>query len=212
LFFLDLRTYRGPNSTNRQATRSRETDFMGARQLGWLKDALLKSRAIWKVICSDMPLGIIVGDGKTTEGSNTYENSCNGNGPPLGRELEIAELLSFMKHERIRNVFWITADVHYAASLFYDPARAQFHDFDGFWEFVSGPLHAASLAPGGLDNTFGPEFRWTSRRRGSRASGPYTNEQYFSTARIDGRTKAATITHCNREGEKLWSITLEPHA
>src|SRR6185436_1755687 len=64
LFFLDQRTYRAANSENRQPTRSRSTDFMGGRQLGWLKDALLRSHAVWKVICSDMPLGIIVGDAK----------------------------------------------------------------------------------------------------------------------------------------------------
>jgi alkaline phosphatase D len=210
LFFLDERTYRSGNTANRQPTRSRATDFMGGQQLGWLKDALLKSRAVWKVICSDMPLGIIVTDGKTAEGGNTYENCANGNGQPLGRELEVAELLGFMKHHGIRNVFWLTADVHYAASLFYDPMKAQFAEFDGFWEFVSGPLHAASLAPGALDNTFGPEFRWTSRQKGSKASGPYTNEQYFSTVRIAGQTKVATIAHCNRDGEKLWSMDLQP--
>jgi len=210
LFFLDLRTYRGPNTANRQTTRSRTTDFLGERQLGWLKDALRRSRAVWKVICSDMPLGIVVGDGKDAEGNSTYENGANGNGPALGREMEIAELLSFMKAERIQNVFWLTADVHYAASLFYDPAKAQFTDFDGFWEFVGGPLHAASLAPGGLDNTFGPEFRWTARKKGSKASGPYTNEQYFSTVRIDAKTKVATVTHCNRDGDKLWGMDLEP--
>jgi alkaline phosphatase D len=210
LFFLDQRTYRSANSGNRQPVRSPATDFMAGPQLGWLKDALLRSRAVWKVICSDMPIGIIVGDAKTAEGGSTYENCANGNGPVAGRELEIAELLSFMKHYQIRNVFWLTADVHYAASLFYNPAKAQFTEFDGFWEFVSGPLHAASLAPGGLDNTFGPEFRWTSRKKGSKASGPYTNEQYFSTVRIDGQTKIATVTHCNRDGEKLWSIDLEP--
>ena len=210
LFFLDERSYRAANNANRQPTRSAATDFLGTNQLGWVKAALRKSRSVWKVICSDMPIGIIVGDGKDAEGRNVFENCANGNGPALGREMEIAELLSFIKHERIQNVFWLTADVHYAASLFYDPARAQFTDFDGFWEFVSGPLHAASLSPGGLDNTFGPEFRWTARRKGSRASGPYSSEQYFSTVRIDGKSKVATVTHCNREGERLWSTELQP--
>ena len=152
-----------------------------------------------------MPVGIIVGDEK-----NTFENCANGNGPALGRELEVAELLRFIKEHHIRNVIWLTADVHYAASLFYDPARAQFPDFEGFWEFISGPLHAASLAPGGLDNTFGPELRWASRKKGSKASGPYTNEQYFSTVRIDGKTKTATVTHCNRDGKQLSQIELGP--
>ncbi len=209
LFFLDMRTYRAANSANRQPTRGPETEFLGGRQLDWLKDALKKSRSTWKVICSDMPLGLIVGDGKDADGKPTYENGANGNGPALGRELEIADLLRFMKEQRIRNVIWLTADVHYAASLHYDPARAQFQDFDGFWEFISGPLHAISLAPGGLDNTFGPELRWASRPRGSKSSGPYTKEQYFSTVRIDGKTKALTVTHCNRDGEKLSSQVLE---
>jgi len=211
IFMLDERSYRGPNSANRQSTRSHATDFMGSRQLDWLKNSLRRSRSVWKVIASDMPIGIPVGDGRDAEGNNLYEACANGhNGPPLGRELEIAELLSFVKRERIRNIFWLTADVHYAASLYYDPGRAQFSDFDGFWEFVSGPLHAASLSPANPDNTFGPEFRWTARKKGSKASGPYTNEQYFSTVRIDGKTKVATVTHCNRDGEKLWSIDLEP--
>lgn len=210
LFFLDQRTYRGPNSANRQTERNRESEFMGDRHLGWLKNALKKSRAVWKVICSDMPIGIIVGDGKDAEGKSTYENACNGNGPALGRELEIAELLKFIKAERIQNIFWLTADVHYAASLYYDPEKAQFKDFNGFWEFVSGPLHAASLSPGGLDNTFGPELRWSSRKRGSKASGPYTNEQYFSGVQINAQSKRATITHRNRDGEILWSMELEP--
>jgi alkaline phosphatase D len=157
-----------------------------------------------------MPIGIIVGDSKDAEGGNTYENCANGNGPALGRELEIASLLGFMKEQGIRNVIWLTADVHYAASLYYDPEKAQFRNFGGFWEFVSGPLHAAILGPGGLDNSFGPEFRWTARPKGAKASGPYTKEQYFSTVRIDGKTKVATITHCNRDGEKLWSIDLRP--
>jgi len=209
LFFLDMRTYRAANSANRQPARGPETEFLGGRQLDWLKEALRKSRSTWKVICSDMPLGVIVGDGKDADGKPTYENGANGNGPALGRELEIADLLRFMKEQRVRNVIWLTADVHYAASLYYDPAKAQFKDFDGFWEFISGPLHAISLAPGGLDNTFGPELRWASRPRGSKTSGPYTKEQYFSTVRIDGKTKALTVTHCNRDGEKLLSQALE---
>ncbi len=210
LFFLDQRTYRGPNTANRQATAGRDTDYMGRAQMDWLQGALKRSQAVWKVICSDMPIGIIVGDGKDAEGASTYENCANGNGPALGRELEIASLLRFVKEQGIRNIFWLTADVHYAASLFYDPAQAQFQDFRGFWEFVSGPLHAISLAPGGLDNTFGPELRWASRAKGSRSSGPYSKEQYFSTVRIDGKSKVATVTHLNRDGEKLWSLELQP--
>jgi alkaline phosphatase D len=122
----------------------------------------------------------------------------------------VAELLRFMKEHQVRNTFWLTADVHFAASCHYDPSRAKFTDFDPFWEFISGPLHAASLAPGNLDATFGPQMRWSSRPKGAKASGPYTKEQFFSTVRIDAKTKVATITHHNRDGEKLSNVDIEP--
>ena len=74
---------------------------------------------------------------------------ANGDGgPPLGRELEIADLLRFLRKERVRNVVWITGDVHYAAAHHYHPERARFTDFDPFWEFVAGPLHAGTFGPG----------------------------------------------------------------
>ena len=57
----------------------------------------------------------------------------------------------------MRNVVWLTADVHYCAAHYYDPARAVFRDFDGFWEFVAGPLNAGSFGPDTLDGTFGPQ-------------------------------------------------------
>jgi alkaline phosphatase D len=204
IFLLDLRSYRAANNSNRQLKRNRESTFMGDKQLAWIKQALRSSKATWKFIASDMPIGLVVGDGK-----NRFDNCANGNGLALGRELEIAELLRFLKQHHIRNTIWLTADVHYAASHYYDPAQAQFTDFEPFWEFVSGPLHAGSYGPGTLDNTFGPEARFTSRPKGAKVSGPYTNEQYFGTIRIDGKTKVATVTHCNRDGRKLWNVDLE---
>ncbi len=71
---------------------------MGERQLRWLKNALKRSQATWKAICSDMPIGLLVRDGK-----EDFENAANGNGPALGRELEIADLLGFIKHQGIKN-------------------------------------------------------------------------------------------------------------
>ena len=81
---------------------------------------------------------------------------ANGDdGPPLGRELEIADLLAFIKRENIRNVAWITADVHYPATHRYGPEKAAFTDFTPFYEFVSGPLCAGGFGPNPLDRTFG---------------------------------------------------------
>ena len=144
LFFIDLRSYRGANSPNRQTEMNEVSAYMGNQQLKWLKNRLKASSATWKVICSDMPIGLIVQDGK-----HDFENVANGDGPALGRELEVADLLRFLKANQVRNTVWLTADVHYAASHYFDPNRAVFQDFEPFWEFVSGPLHAGTFGPGG---------------------------------------------------------------
>src|SRR6478735_1434151 len=62
VFMLDERSYRGANGPNLQATYGPESYFLGPDQMAWLKRGLLNSRATWKVIASDMPLGIIVYD------------------------------------------------------------------------------------------------------------------------------------------------------
>jgi alkaline phosphatase D len=204
LFLLDERRHRGANGPNRQRERGPDADFMGPRQVGWLKAALASSRATWKFVCSDMPLSLVVSD---ANGSEAFANADDG--PPLGRELEIADLLAHLQREKVRNVVWLTADVHYCASHHYHPSRAKFVEFDPFWEFVSGPLHAGTFGPTPLDHTFGPEVRFSSRRAGDPAAGPWTRHQFFGTVRIDPATKAATVTHFDRDGTKLWDIALE---
>jgi alkaline phosphatase D len=157
MFFLDMRSYRGPNTENLQPEEGPETVFLGAEQLAWLKRELVNSSATWKVIAADMPLGVVVFDiAAQKKGS---EAIAQGDGAALGRELEIAHLLSFIKHARIRNTVWLTADVHYTSAHYYDPNKAQFQDFEPFWEFVSGPLHAGSFGPNPLDNTVGPQLK-----------------------------------------------------
>jgi alkaline phosphatase D len=62
VFILDERSYRGPNSPNRQPTLNDEAAFLGAGQLAWLKRSLLDSTATWKLIASDMPISLVVPD------------------------------------------------------------------------------------------------------------------------------------------------------
>lgn len=199
LFFLDLRSYRGPNSPNRQPVAGKETDLMGASQLAWLAESLVASKAVWKFVCCDMPIGLLVRD---TLG---FDNGANGDGPPLGRELEMAALLKRLKAAGVRNVVWLTADVHYCASHYYNPARASFTEFDPFWEFVSGPLHAGTFGPTPFDPTFGPELKFTSRQPGAGSSGPWSTEQFFGTVDIDPGSRVCRVTHWNRDGQQLWS-------
>ncbi len=205
IFFLDMRSYRSNNSPNRQTEAGPDTAFLGEQQIAWLKNELQASRATWKVIAADMPIGIIVRDGETD-----FENLANGDGPALGRELEIADLLRFIKQSGIKNTVWLTADVHYTSAHYYDPNRAQFQDFNPFWEFVSGPIHAGSFGPGQMDNTFGPEVRYVKSPEGRVNLPPSEGLQFFGHVKIDGQTEVMTVTLKDLENTALYTVDLTP--
>ena len=209
LFMLDMRSYRGPNSPNRQEVASAGTDFLGAAQLRWLRDGLASSRATWKVIAADMPIGLQVPDGQDAQGRALFEAIANGNGPALGRELEIAGLLSAIKANDVRNVVWLTADVHYTAAHHYHPDRAQFRDFTPFYEFVSGPLWAGGFGPNALDDTFGPEVVW-QKAPGTDNAAPGEGTQFFGEVQIAGEDGAMTVLLKNMAGATLWQRRLTP--
>ncbi len=211
VFVIDMRSYRGPNTYNLQTAESVETAFLGATQFDWLKRDLKASKAVWKVIAADMPIGLLVPDGKDAQGRAQFEAIANGDGPALGRELETARLLRFIKESRIRNTVWLTADVHYTAAHYYDPTRAQFSNFDPFWEFVSGPLNAGTFGPGVLDNTFGPRVMFAKAPpKGQANLSPAAGMQFFGDAHIESKTKALTVTLRDLSGAGIYSKTLAP--
>ncbi|MGE3510138.1 MAG: alkaline phosphatase [Vicinamibacterales bacterium] len=214
LFVLDMRSYRGPNTDNLQPTPNDQTVFLGAEQLHWLKTGLAKSTAVWKVVAADMPIGLNVGDGTTATGQARWEAVANGEpGAPKGRELEFAELFRHLKRRRVRNVVWLTADVHYCAAHYYDPNRAAFQDFDGFWEFVSGPLNAGSFGPNVLDNTFGPQVVFQKAPPPGMVNlSPYSGMQFFGEVNIDAHNRNMTVDLRDIDGRSIFSRTLQPRA
>ncbi|MGF1627561.1 MAG: alkaline phosphatase D family protein [Alphaproteobacteria bacterium] len=207
LFVIDMRSYRADNSANDQPEPGPETEFLGRAQINWLKRQLLLSNATWKVIASDMPIGMIVRDG-----DSHFENLANGNGAPMGREHEIVELLRFIRDSAIENVVWLTADVHYTAAHYYDPNRAQFQDFTPFWEFVSGPLNAGTFGPSEMDDTFGPQVMFS--RHPSAEQGlnlpPSAGLQFFGHVHIDAASEVMTVMLKDLEGSELYAVELEP--
>jgi alkaline phosphatase D len=208
VFMLDMRSYRGPNGANDQEAYGPEAYFLGPTQIAWLKRELMASRATWKVIAADMPLSlIVVYDGDRKFGS---EAVAQGDGPARGRELEIADLLSFIKHAGIRNTVWLTADVHYTAAHYYDPGKAQFQDFEPFWEFVSGPIHAGAFGPNALDNTFGPQLVFQKAPPKEQMTSLGYDLQFFGHVAIDGATGVMTVTLKDWNDQALWSKQLEP--
>ena len=212
VFVIDMRSYRGPNSHNLQDRPSAETTFLGKPQLEWLKHKLRQSRTTWKVIAADMPLGVQIPDGRDEQGRARWEGPANGNdGPASGRELEIAELLRFIKREYIRNVVWLTADVHYCAAHYYDPNKATFQDFAPFWEFVAGPLNSGSFGPNALDKTFGPQvmFQKAPPVANTPPSGGF---QFFGQIDIDEHSKVLSVALKDLNGHKVYGTRLEPKA
>ena len=125
-------------------------------------------------------------------------------GAPRGRELEIADLLSFIKRAGVRNTVWLTADVHYTAAHYYDPNKAAFQDFEPFWEFVSGPIHAGTFGPNALDKTFGPQLVYVKAPRArSRAKPAAQRRPAVFRSRRDRRRQPADdgdAQGCRRSG------------
>ncbi len=160
------------------------------------------------MIAADMPIGLVVPD--TTEGRPHVEAVAQGDpGAPLGRELQIAELLRFIKHRRITGTVWLTADVHHTSAQHYQPARAAFGDFEPFWEFVSGPLNAGAFPATELDATFGPERVWVKAPTTANVSPP-GGYQFFGEVDIDGGSGELTVRLREMDGAVLFRKTLQP--
>lgn len=211
IFFLDLRSYRGSNSEGMQDEVTIDSQILGKAQLDWLKSAMKSSKATWKVIACDMPIGLCIWD-KVSEEQKFVEAIANGdNEAPKGRELEFATLLRFIRDEGIKNTVWLTADVHYTAAHEYHPDRAAFQEFEPFWEFVSGPLHSGSFGPSDLDMTFGPEVKFVKAPPAGQVNlPPSAGLQFFGIVDIDGDSGQMKVRLMDRADNELWSTTLDP--
>lgn len=202
IFCLDMRTFKDPNTDGKETSL---THVLGEEQAQWLIREVSKSKATWKVISADLPLGIIVPDGQVNQESLANRDA----GAPLGKELEIAGVLSAFKRNRVKNVVWLTADVHYCAAHHYSPERAAFQDFDPFWEFVAGPINAGTFGPSQMDGTFGPEVAFFKAGAYANQS-PRTGEsQFFGHVDLD-EDDVFTVSLRNAAGAVLWSKALHP--
>jgi alkaline phosphatase D len=203
LFLLDERSFRDPNPDNYDPSG---IEMLGQQQFEWLKQSLKRSRATWKVISTHDPLSIVTG------GVTDRDAWGQGDARVLGREVQLQELLKFINDAGIKNVVFITADVHFAAAISYDPARAQFGDFDSFWEFVIGPVHAGAFGANELDASFGPRFEYL---RAPSTEGftiqnlPPPNLHSFGTAEITANGKLIMRIH-DISGAVLFEKTFAP--
>lgn len=205
VFVLDMRTYKDANNAN----RAPDGKIFGPEQTRWLIEGLRDSRATWKIVANDLPLGLVVKDGEQPD-TTAFEGPANADpGAPAGRETEIARVLSSIRANQVTNVVWLTADVHYTAAHHYSPERAAFTDFDPFWEFVSGPLNAGAFGPNDLDGTFGPTAVFVHAPPVQNSS-PLDGYQHFGEVHIDGRSRELTVDLRNAAGTSLFTQRLAP--
>lgn len=201
VFVLDLRSYRAPNSDNRQEQAGEQSVLLGRKQLDWFKKALRESRATWKVVAGEMPLA-------TYAPQWGLDSWANGEGPVLGREHELAEILSYAKEHNIQNVAWISADVHYAMAIRFEPESARFKNFSPFWEFIAGPLHAGTFCPTeDLDPTFGPREVFCAVPRDLEPNRPPDEGLQFYGKMVAG-PKALEVSLHKQDGTRLYKMSL----
>ncbi len=148
LIFLDNRQYRDANLRADDAELTKT--MLGREQLHWLQETIKKSTATWKVIVSSVPISIPTGfppelgrDGWANFDQNT------------GFEYEAINILNTIREQKLRNVIFITTDVHFAEVFRYTPfgdePEFQFH------EFVTGPMNAGLFPNRNFDDTLGAE-------------------------------------------------------
>jgi alkaline phosphatase D len=133
LFILDVRQYRSRNVDRDSASKT----MLGAAQLAWLLDGLQTSTATWKVIATPVPLSIPKGGDSTVPGNDGWAGGPDGTGFERERQVIVDAVLT----HKIKNVVFLSGDVHWAQANAYDPNQDGVIDFH---EYIAGPLSAPS--------------------------------------------------------------------
>jgi alkaline phosphatase D len=147
LFILDTRQYRSDN---------REPDGLGKTMLGpvqrrWLVDGVTGSGAVWKAIVSSVPLSVPTGRSARDSWSGASVRGVPEENP-TGFSVERDAILRMLRTQNVKNLIWITADVHHAELIRHRP----WPDFS-FYEFIAGPLSASRGRPRTLDAMLNPQ-------------------------------------------------------
>jgi alkaline phosphatase D len=160
LFIIDARSYRSQNHL--ADTPDGNKTMLGQEQLQWLKQELSNSNATWKVISSDVPISIPTGSNTSILGRDGWANGNETNNYSYytGFESELTDILRFIDNQQIKNVVFITTDVHFPAFIKYNLDLNNDGNMTEIHELVSGPLSAFRLGVPfpELDDTFNPSL------------------------------------------------------
>jgi alkaline phosphatase D len=160
LFIIDARSYRTQNHI--ADTPDNNKTMLGQEQLQWIKQELSNSNATWKVISSDVPISIPTGSNTSILGRDGWANGNETNNYSYytGFESELTDILRFIDNQQIKNVVFITTDVHFPAFIKYNFDLNNDGNMTEIHELVSGPLSAFRLGVPfpELDETFNPSL------------------------------------------------------
>jgi alkaline phosphatase D len=147
LLILDARSYRNLNSMADKPENNKT--MLGSEQLQWLKQKLLTSSATWKVISSDVPISVptgsnasILGRDGWASGNETTTTTTTNSFSKTGFERELQGLLKYLDYNNIKNIVFVTTDVHFPANIRYEIDANGDGDKLIFHELISGPLSA----------------------------------------------------------------------
>ena len=131
LFILDVRQYRSRNEDRDGVSKT----MLGTAQLAWLLDGLQSSTATWKVIATPVPLSIPKGGDARVPGNDGWAGGSDGTGFERERQVIVDTILT----HQIKNVVFLSGDVHWVQANAYDPNHDGVIDFH---EYIAGPLSA----------------------------------------------------------------------
>jgi alkaline phosphatase D len=202
VFVLDCRQFRSLNSAKDLATQPKT--MLGAEQLSWLGREIAKSKATWKIIITSVPLALETGSAeKGLDGWASFDLE-------FGYERELRKIVNSFYVAGVRNVVWLTTDVHFAAGFHYRPIEE-----DANWEmyeFASGPLNAQSFPKQTLDTSFNPDrlFFFGPAYVGEPKSWAQA-KKWFNYGLVDiDRTGILSVSIKNVSGETVRQVKLTP--
>jgi alkaline phosphatase D len=145
LFMLDQRQYRDNQPCNDEPgppcpELEQPRNFLGRRQMNWVKTGLRRSNANWKVIGSELQI-------MPAKVGESYVPEYDGwQGYPVERR----ELLTHIRDRQIKDVAFVTGDVHYFAAGDVRIAEGDARSVVAH-EFVGGSISSASPGESNFD-------------------------------------------------------------
>lgn len=175
-FLLDNRMFRDPNK--RIAENKSE---IGEEQLQWLFNNLVNSYGTFK---------FVVMGGQFLSTSGMYEAYSNN-----GFEAERRRIIDFIYKQKIKNVIFITGDVHFS-----EVSVLKKRNQPTIWDITSSPL------------TSGPNINGSSQPNSLRVPESVIMVRNFTMIEVTGKKgeRMLKVTYYNSKGKKLYQQDINP--